>query len=76
MKGKGGRNQELVLGAALKIKGEKNLAVASMGTDGIDGNSEAAGAIAHGETVERALEKGMNPFSYLEENDSYTFFKE
>ncbi len=75
-KGKGGRNQELVLGAALKIKGEKNLAVASMGTDGIDGNSEAAGAIAHGETVERALEKGMNPVSYLEENDSYTFFKE
>ncbi len=57
--GIGGRNQQLALYCATKIAGE-NIAVLSAGTDGIDGNSSAAGAIADGTTVARAEEKGMS----------------
>lgn len=71
--GKGGRNQELVLGAALSIKG-KNVVIASLGTDGIDGATDAAGAIADGFTVERSKEKGLDAVEYLMRNDSHTFF--
>ncbi len=74
-KGTGGRNQELVLSAALKISGERNLIVASIGTDGVDGNSDAAGALAGGETIKDAIGKKLNPLAYLDNNDTYTFFK-
>jgi glycerate-2-kinase len=74
-KGKGGRNQEIVLGAVEAIK-NKPMVIASFGTDGIDGDTEAAGAIADGDTYKRAIESKLDPKDYLERNDSYTFFKE
>ncbi len=74
--GFGGRNQELVLAAALGIQGLSNVVVASVGTDGFDGPTDAAGAVADGSTVRRALKKGLDPKGFLENNDSYSFFKE
>ena len=74
-KGSGGRNQELALGAALKISGFQGMTVASIGSDGIDGPTDAAGAVSDGTTLERATKIGMEPYEYLRENNSYTFFK-
>ncbi len=73
--GLGGRNQELVLSAALELAGEQRLAVASMDTDGIDGPTRAAGAVASGNTVELATRQRLKPESFLERNDSYHFFE-
>ena len=73
-RGRGGRNQELVLAAVRKIERE-NIVFTSIATDGIDGNSDAAGAIADGNTMIRAREKDMEPEEYLKNNDSYNFFK-
>ena len=72
--GKGGRNQEMVLGAIKEIAGEP-VVFLSCGTDGIDGNSPAAGAIADGESLARAKKLGLSPATFLENNDSYTFFE-
>jgi len=72
--GKGGRNQELALAAAMGIKGMKNVVFLSAGTDGTDGPTDAAGAICDGQTVQRALNKGLDPKAYLVDNDSYHFF--
>ena len=72
--GRGGRNQELVLGALPEIAGE-NLVVLSCGTDGVDGCSPAAGAIADGASLQRARRKGMDMEAALDDNDSYAFFK-
>lgn len=72
--GQGGRNQELVLGAALGIRGLRGVAVASIGSDGIDGTCDAAGAIADGYTITKAKENGIDPFKHLKNNDSHTFF--
>ena len=74
--GYGGRNQELVLSAAMKITGNRGVAMASIGTDGVDGPTDAAGAIADGSTVSRARAAGLNPREQLRNNDSYPFFKE
>ena len=74
--GKGGRNQEMALSVAIAIKGLKNTIFASIGSDGIDGNSDAAGAIVDGQTVEKALQKNLSPTKYLENNDSNTFLKQ
>jgi glycerate 2-kinase len=74
-KGLGGRNQELVLSAALSIRGLSRVLVASIGTDGMDGPTNAAGAIADGSTVERGLRRGLDADTYLRENDSHEFFK-
>jgi glycerate-2-kinase len=73
--GVGGRNQELVLSASQRISGLNNTAIASIGTDGIDGNSNVAGAIADSATIIRAQRKKMLPMKYLVNNDSHTFFK-
>ncbi len=73
-KGKGGRNQELVLGALSRFKGE-GIALASIGTDGIDGVSEAAGAIIDGGSLKKAKSLGLKPVEYLEDNNSEAFFK-
>ncbi len=73
--GKGGRNQEVVLGAVEKIAGEEGICIASVGTDGVDGVTDAAGAIADGRTFERALSLGLKPSNFLSRNDSYHFFK-
>jgi len=72
--GKGGRNQELVLSASLKIEGLRGVAIASIGTDGVDGPTDAAGAIADGQTIIRARDKRLDPKEFLMNNDSYHFF--
>ena len=74
-KGKGGRNQELALSAALKLKGIENCALASMSTDGIDGPTDAAGAIVDGDTIVEAEKNRLNAKEYLANNDSYRFFE-
>jgi glycerate 2-kinase len=71
--GIGGRNQAFVLACAERIAG-KNIAVISAGTDGIDGNSPAAGAVADGGTLARAALLGMPARLYFERSDSYRFF--
>jgi glycerate 2-kinase len=73
--GKGGRNQELALAAALELAGAKGVAMLSAGTDGTDGPTDAAGAIATGTTIPRANALGMQAEEYLERNDSYPFFE-
>jgi len=73
-KGKGGRNQEIALGAALKIGNADGVVVASISTDGIDGPTDAAGAIADGKTLLRGHELRLDPKRFLAENDSYSFF--
>lgn len=71
--GLGGRNQQFALYCAQKIAGE-NVTVLSAGTDGIDGNSDAAGAIADGTTVERARQRGLKAEAALRQFDSYPLF--
>jgi len=73
-KGVGGRNQELSLSAAVRLQGIEGAVIASLSTDGVDGPTDAAGAIVDGKTVERAMRLGLNPEEYLAENDSYGFF--
>lgn len=74
-KGRGGRNQHYALLAAQRIGGYP-WTVLSAGTDGIDGNSPAAGAIVDGNTITLAREKGLNPEKSVADFDSYGFFKE
>jgi glycerate 2-kinase len=71
--GIGGRNAAFVLSCVEKIVG-KHIAVLSAGTDGIDGNSPAAGAIADGETLARAHAVGLDPRDVFRRSDAYTFF--
>jgi len=73
-RGTGGRNQEFALAAALAIEGLKHVAVLSAGTDGTDGPTDAAGAIATGHTAARARRLNMDLREYLAENNSYAFF--
>ena len=72
--GVGGRNQQFALACAEKIAGE-NITVLSAGTDGVDGNSSAAGAVADGTTCERARARGLDARAALEKFDAYPFFK-
>jgi glycerate 2-kinase len=72
--GIGGRNQQFALACAEKIAGER-ITVLSAGTDGIDGNSPAAGAIVDGSTVERASERGLNVSKSLQSFDAYPLFR-
>ncbi len=73
-KGKGGRNQELALAAAITMSGSKRVAMASLATDGVDGQTDAAGAIADGTTVARGRELRMDPDDYLNNNNCYSYF--
>lgn len=73
--GKGGRNQELVLAAAIDLSGSDRVAIMSAGTDGTDGPTDAAGAYADGSTVKDALAKGIKAREFLKRNDSYNFFE-
>jgi len=72
--GKGGRNQELVLSMVEKIAGIRGIAVASVGTDGVDGPTDAAGAIVDSETLSRAVKMKLSPTKFLLGNNSYEFF--
>jgi hydroxypyruvate reductase len=71
--GIGGRNLAFVLDCVKKIAGQK-IAVLSVGTDGVDGSSPAAGSVADGETLTRAQLLGLDPDDYFRRSDSYTFF--
>ena len=73
--GLGGRNQEFALAAALDVADRGNILVLSAGTDGTDGPTDAAGAFADSQTVARAEDLGLEPVNFLENNDSYRFFK-
>ncbi|MDH7517091.1 MAG: glycerate kinase [Candidatus Thermoplasmatota archaeon] len=72
--GKGGRNQEMVLGG-IEVLAGSDMVFACMATDGIDGMSDAAGAIADGYTIDRANKKNLDPKKFLENNNSYEFFR-
>jgi len=74
-KGMGGRNQEMTLSAALCLEGMRDMLFLSLGTDGSDGPTDAAGAVADGETIRRARKVGIKALEYLQENDSYHFFE-
>ncbi|RMD94735.1 MAG: glycerate kinase [Calditrichaeota bacterium] len=73
--GKGGRNQEFVLAAALDIVDLPSVVILSAGTDGTDGPTDAAGAICDGKTVNRALSLKMDPRVYLQHHNAYPFFE-
>jgi glycerate 2-kinase len=73
--GTGGRNQEFALAAAIDIEGLPSVAILSAGTDGTDGPTDAAGAIATGETLARASKHGLDAAAFLADNDSYHFFE-
>lgn len=72
--GLGGRNQELALAVALKLKDVAGCVVASLSTDGVDGPTDAAGAIVDGYTLERATQLGLEADKFLANNNSYNFF--
>lgn len=74
-KGLGGRNQEFVLAAAIELAGLQKTVVLSAGTDGTDGPTDAAGAVADGATLARAERLGLDARRYLDQNDSYHFFE-
>jgi len=74
--GLGGRNQEFALIAAMEIQEEDGIVILSGGTDGTDGPTDAAGAIADSNTVRHAVENGIDPHHFLKNNDSYHFFKQ
>ncbi len=71
--GRGGRNQELALAAAIAAEEDSNLVVASLGTDGVDGFTDAAGAIVDGATAARGTAAGLNARAHLDRNDSYPY---
>jgi glycerate-2-kinase len=73
--GRGGRNQELALSASKSIEGLEGVVIGSMGTDGVDGPTDAAGGIVDSHSLTNARLKGIIPLDYLSRNDSNTFFK-
>ncbi len=73
--GVGGRCQEFALAAALELEGAPHVTVLAAGTDGTDGPTDAAGAIADGSTGARGHERRLDVHSFLESNDSYSFFR-
>ena len=74
-KGKGGRNQELALAAAAAIEGNDKMAVFSVGSDGTDGPTDAAGGYSDGDTVAELRANGLEVFDVLKNNDAYNAFK-
>ena len=74
-KGKGGRNQELALAAAAGIEGNDKMAVFSVGSDGTDGPTDAAGGYSDGDTVAELRANGLEVFDVLKNNDAYNAFK-
>jgi glycerate 2-kinase len=72
--GRGGRNQELALAAAPGLAGLADVALVALATDGGDGPTDAAGAVATGETAARARALGLDPAAHLARNDAYPFF--
>ncbi|HEV3140370.1 MAG TPA: MOFRL family protein, partial [Vicinamibacterales bacterium] len=78
-RGKGGRNQEIALAAATAVarlhpRAPSVCAIASVGTDGVDGPTDAAGAIVDSTTLDRARAAGLQPEQFLDDNNAYAFF--
>ncbi|OQB42319.1 MAG: putative hydroxypyruvate reductase [Candidatus Latescibacteria bacterium ADurb.Bin168] len=73
--GKGGRNQEFALSAAREIRGRTNITLASVGTDGTDGPTDAAGGLVDGATWERAIRCGFSPDVALQRHDAYPLLR-
>jgi len=73
--GKGGRNTEFMLSMAITLDKAKNISALAVDTDGIDGIEDNAGAYISDETLKKAIFKKINPQTYLNKNDSYSFFK-
>lgn len=71
--GKGGRNQEIALAAGIDLRGETGLLLASFATDGRDGNTDAAGAYASGQTFAAGRKEGLDPHACLAANDAHAF---
>lgn len=69
--GKGGRNQEIALSAALGIEGLENTVIFSIGSDGTDGPTDAAGGLVDGQSAERMRRAGLKPEQELDKNNSY-----
>ncbi|WP_280999315.1 glycerate kinase type-2 family protein [Marinitoga aeolica] len=74
--GLGGRNQELAYSFALEVEGLNNIVFASIGTDGTDGPTDAAGGIVDGNTILSLRKKVIDPLVFLENNDTYNGLKE
>jgi glycerate 2-kinase len=72
--GKGGRNQELALGAVEPLRGLEKVLLIALGTDGDDGPTDAAGAVVTGDTALRAEALGLEAADSLSRNDAYPFF--
>jgi glycerate 2-kinase len=73
--GRGGRNLEFALGAALALEGKAGVTVLAAGSDGIDGSSRAAGALADGRTLDRARRLGLDAARTLARHDTEAFFE-
>ena len=73
--GRGGRNTELMLSMAINLNKARNISALAVDTDGIDGIEDNAGAYISNETLNKAVFKKVNPQTYLNKNDSYSFFK-
>jgi hydroxypyruvate reductase len=73
--GLGGRNQEFVLASAMGLNSQGGIVVLSAGTDGTDGPTDAAGAVADSQTIRRAEALDLNPADSLRNNDAYHFFE-
>ena len=72
--GKGGRSQEFALASAIYLDGLDGALVLSAGTDGTDGPTDAAGAVADGSTAARAGQQGLSLSEHLQANDTYPLF--
>ena len=72
--GRGGRNQEAAVAAALEIDG-RDVTFLAGGTDGIDGPTDAAGGLVDGGTIDRGLAANFDPFAALADNDTYPFLE-
>ena len=73
--GRGGRNQELALAAAIEIAGDERLSILSAGSDGVDGNSNAAGAFVDGSTIARGRNSGIDAEECLDRHDAGRYFE-
>jgi hydroxypyruvate reductase len=73
-RGHGGRNQEVALGAVRDLADLEHVFVIGLATDGDDGPTDAAGAVASGETLARGLAVGLKPEAFLAQNDAYHYF--
>ena len=74
--GKGGRNQELALAAAIEMNGLENSMLITLATDGEDGPTDAAGAVVTGETCQRGERLGVDAQAFLSQNDAYSYFEQ